>query len=125
MAKKNRVSPMLRRIVSGFFTKPATTLYPFEQRAMSDNFRGQPIFDNKLCIGCGLCSKECPSKAIEMVTVHEKRYPQFRLDKCIFCYSCADSCPRKAIKSSVVYELATTDKTALVMKPKRAIVCQA
>jgi formate hydrogenlyase subunit 6/NADH:ubiquinone oxidoreductase subunit I len=85
---------------------------------LPENFRGQPIFDIELCIGCGLCSLNCPSKAIEMVDVEGKKYPQLSLDKCIFCYLCADGCPRKAIKNSAVFELATTDKSSLVIKPQ-------
>jgi formate hydrogenlyase subunit 6/NADH:ubiquinone oxidoreductase subunit I len=86
---------------------------------LPENFRGQPIFDIELCIGCGLCCLNCPSKAIEMVDVEGKKYPQLSLDKCIFCYLCADGCPRKAIKNSSVFELATTDKSSLVIKPQQ------
>ena len=85
---------------------------------LSDNFRGQPVFNIQLCVGCSLCCKECPSKAIEMVEVNGKKYPQIRLDKCIFCYQCAETCPKKAITNSTFFELATTDKTTLVLKPQ-------
>jgi formate hydrogenlyase subunit 6/NADH:ubiquinone oxidoreductase subunit I len=84
---------------------------------LSDNFRGQPVFNIQLCVGCGLCCRECPSKAIEMVEVNGKKCPQIRLDKCIFCYQCAETCPKKAIKNSTFFELATTDKSTLVLKP--------
>jgi formate hydrogenlyase subunit 6/NADH:ubiquinone oxidoreductase subunit I len=59
-----------------------------------------------------------PSRAIEMVEVDGKNRPQFRLDKCIFCYQCADTCPKKAITNSTFYELATTDKSSLIIKPQ-------
>jgi formate hydrogenlyase subunit 6/NADH:ubiquinone oxidoreductase subunit I len=78
------------------------------------------MFDPELCIGCGLCNKECPSKAIEMVEVDGKKKPGVHLDKCIFCYRCVDICPKKAIKQSDQYELATTDKSSLTKKPKNA-----
>ncbi len=118
MAKKSLISPMLKRAVSHIFTKPATTKYPFVKPTLPDDFRGQQVFDIKLCVSCGLCSRDCPAKAIEMVDVEGKRRPQFKLDQCIFCYQCAESCPRNAIKSSVFYELATTDKSSLVIKPQ-------
>jgi ech hydrogenase subunit F len=119
--KKSRISPMWKRTVSHIFTKPATTKYPFVKPQLPDDFRGQQVFDIKLCISCGLCSRDCPAKAIEMVEVEGKRRPQFKLDQCIFCYQCAESCPRNAIKSSVFYELATTDKSSLVMKPHTSV----
>ena len=119
--KKSRLSPMWKRTVSHIFTKPATTKYPFVKPQLPDDFRGQQVFDIKLCVSCGLCSRDCPAKAIEMVEVEGKRRPQFKLDQCIFCYQCAESCPRNAIKSSVFYELATTDKSSLVLKPQTSV----
>ena len=119
--KKSRISPMWKRTVSHIFTKPATTKYPFVKPQLPDDFRGQQVFDIKLCISCGLCSRDCPAKAIEMVEVEGKKRPQFKLDQCIFCYQCAESCPRNAIKSSVFYELATTDKSSLIIKPQTSV----
>jgi formate hydrogenlyase subunit 6/NADH:ubiquinone oxidoreductase subunit I len=121
MARKIHVPQMFERVVSYLFTEPATTTYPFTKPQLSDNFRGQPAFDIKLCINCGLCSKECPARAIEMIEVNGKRYPQFRLDRCIFCFHCSESCPRNAIKSSSCFELATTDKLSLIMTPQLSV----
>jgi len=118
MAKRNRVSPMLKRAVSHIFIKPATTKYPFVKPKLPDDFRGQQVFDINLCISCGLCSRDCPAKAIEMVEVEGKKRPLFKLDQCVFCYQCAESCPRNAIKATAFYELATTDKSSLVIKPQ-------
>ena len=118
MAKKLRVPQIFERTLSNFFNKPATSMYPFVKPQLPDNFRGQPLFDIRLCVGCGLCGKECPSRAIEMVEVDGKNRPQFRLDKCIFCYQCADTCRKKAIKSSTFYELAAMNKSSLIMKPQ-------
>ena len=109
---------MAKNAVQQIFKKPATAKYPFVKPQLSDNFRGQPVFDFDLCVGCGLCSRDCPAKAIEMVSVDGKRRPQFNLSKCVFCYQCADTCPKKAIKNSCVYELATTDKSTLIQKPQ-------
>ena len=121
MAKKPLISPMLKRAISHIFTKPVTTKYPFVKPELPQDFRGRQVFDITLCVSCGLCSRDCPAKAIEMVEVDGKRRPQFKLDLCIFCYQCAESCPRNAIKSSVFYELATTDKSSLVIKPQASV----
>lgn len=120
-----KISKIFIKVGSLFFDKPATAGYPFTKLLVQDNFRGKMELDYKLCIGCGICCRECPGKAIEMVDFYGKKRPQFRLDKCLFCYQCAESCLKKAIKKSCIYELATTDKASLIIKPKHVILCQA
>jgi len=118
MVKKNRVSPMFQEVFSHFFKKSATGKYPFVKCVPAQDFRGKQVFDINLCVACGLCSRDCPAKAIEMVDVQGKKRPKFYLDRCIFCYQCAESCPRNAIKSTDIFELATTDKSSLVIQPQ-------
>jgi len=117
MSKKLRLSTFAKRAVKQTFGKPATAKYPFEKPHLADNFRGQPEFDFSSCIGCGLCSRDCPAKAIEMVMVDGKKCPQLNLSQCVFCYQCAESCPKKAIRTTCNYELATTDKSTLTKTP--------
>ena len=121
MAKKPHVSRMFKRAVSNIFLEPATTKYPFLKPKVANGFRGQPVFDSNLCVGCGLCRKDCPASAIEMVNVNGKKYPQVNLGRCIFCYTCAEGCPKKAIMCSDFFELATTDKSSLVMEPQLTV----
>ena len=121
-----KISPIFKKVMTFVFVKPATAGYPFQKPELHDNFRGQMLLDASLCIGCGVCSRDCPGGAIEMVEFYNgKKRPQFRLDKCIFCYQCAESCPKKAIKNSTIYELASCDKTSLTLKPRHVIVCRA
>ncbi len=109
---------MIREVFSHLFKKPATSKYPFVKAEVPEDFRGKQVFDITLCVSCGLCSRDCPAKAIEMVEVDGKRRPLFHLDLCVFCYQCAESCPRNAIKSSGFFELASTDKSTLIIKPE-------
>jgi formate hydrogenlyase subunit 6/NADH:ubiquinone oxidoreductase subunit I len=118
MGKKRTVSPMIKELLSNLFAKPATSKYPFVKAEVAEGFRGKQVYDISLCMSCGLCSRDCPAKAIEMVDVEGKKRPLFHLDLCIFCYQCAESCPRNAIKSSTFFELASTNKSDLVIQPQ-------
>lgn len=118
MTKKIKLSPMLKEVVSQIFRVPATQEYPAVRPKVPEGLRGKQIFDINLCISCGLCANDCPAKAIEMVNVEGKKRPLFHLDRCVFCYQCAESCPRNAIKDSGFFELASTNKYDLVMRPE-------
>jgi formate hydrogenlyase subunit 6/NADH:ubiquinone oxidoreductase subunit I len=109
---------MIKELLSQLFRKPATSKYPLVKAEVPEGFRGKQVYDPNLCISCGLCSRDCPAKAIEMVEVDGKRRPLFHLDLCVFCYQCAESCPRNAIKSSEFFELAAINKSNLVVKPE-------
>ncbi len=115
---KRALSPILKEVLTHLVKKPATQRYPEVKPDVPEGFRGMQIFDINLCISCGLCSRDCPSKAIEMVEVDGKKRPMFHLDRCIFCYQCIEGCPRNAIKGSKIFELASTDKSALIIKPQ-------
>jgi len=138
MGKKSRISPIFKRALSHLFSKPATTKYPFVKPKLPDDCRGKLVYVIESCnaidfgsgpdfrldikairgSNCRVCARDCPAKAIEIVEVDGKRRPQIDLNKCVFCYQCVESCPRDAIKQSDLYELATTDKGALLMKPE-------
>ncbi|MEM2081649.1 MAG: NADH-quinone oxidoreductase subunit I [Candidatus Bathyarchaeia archaeon] len=115
--KKSAVPPMMKELWAHLFRKPATSKYPLVKAEVPEGFRGKQVYDINLCISCGLCARDCPAKAIEMVEIEGKRRPLFHLDLCVFCYQCAESCPRNAIKSSRFFELATTNKADLVVNP--------
>ena len=135
--KKSLISPKFKRAASHIFTKPATTKYPFVKPDLPKDIRGRVVYEIKDCnvidfgsgdnfrldvrsiVGsnCHVCERDCPTGAISIVEVEGKKRVQLDLNKCIFCHQCVESCPRKAITSSALYELATTDKGSLVMKP--------
>ncbi len=60
-----------------------------------DNMRKTSHFKlESSCIGCGLCAKNCPISAIELI---DKR-PVWIKDKCVMCLSCLHHCPKFAIQ---------------------------
>ena len=135
---KSRISPIFRRALSHLFTKPATSKYPFVKPKLPPDSRGKLVYEIKACneidfdcgedfrfdikamrgSNCRVCERDCPTGAITIVEVEGKKRPQIDLNRCIFCSQCVDSCPRGAIKMSDFFELATTDKNSLVMKPE-------
>jgi NADH-quinone oxidoreductase subunit I len=75
--------------------------------------------DLEKCRGCGLCKKDCPAGAIEMIPTTKtktKKKPEFDLARCIFCGTCEAHCPAKAIEFTTEFELACfTSKGQIVV----------
>ena len=120
--------------------KPKFTLkYPEEKFIPPASYRGRPVLvqeenGKERCVACGLCSRVCPSLAIEVQasetpTLEKERYPvkfEINMLRCIFCGFCEEVCPEEAIVMSDEYimtftsqEQAIFDKEKLLMSEKR------
>lgn len=98
---------MIAEVFRTLFTKPATNLYPYEKLDMPENFRGMLNVYPEKCIGCRLCEKDCPAKAIQINKMPDGSFEAvIDFEKCIFCAQCVDSCPKKLIESTRDVELA-------------------
>ena len=98
---------MIKEVLESIFKKPATSKYPFVKKEMPKNFRGKLKFFPEKCIGCKLCMKDCPSDAIVITKVGEKKFQaEIDIAKCIYCAQCVDTCPKKALEATPEFELA-------------------
>lgn len=64
--------------------------------------RKKPVLIEGRCVGCRLCMKICPSRALSVRTVRADggwRAEDFKIDpnRCISCGFCAESCPERAL----------------------------
>ena len=53
----------------------------------------RPYADLDKCTGCGICAKNCPVDAIQMVEGH----PVTDYKMCINCLCCNECCPESAV----------------------------
>ncbi len=121
MPKRRRLPALIKDMGSCLFKKPFTREYPAVKVEVPEGYRGRHILNPEKCISCGLCERDCPAQAIELVEVSGKRMPKFYLDRCVFCYLCSEGCPREAITLSQNYEMSTTETEELLVLPEEFI----
>ena len=102
-----RTGKMLPQAVKHMFQKPATVSYPASREDVFTDLRGKLAFEPHKCVGCTLCMRDCPAKAIEIIKVGDKQFKAVvQLDKCIFCGQCVMSCNKDALHMTTEFELA-------------------
>jgi len=101
--------------------------YPFQPHAPEAGFRGLPVVDPLLCIGCGACASACPARLIDMTDDGDHRTVSFELARCTYCGSCRDVCPAEAVTMSMQFETATAStqdlRISMKLKLVRCVLC--
>lgn len=82
--------------------------------AVHNGFRGKLHYDYSSCIGCAMCEKVCPAKAIEMYPVVENEKKSKRiviyLSRCTYCSECVNICPKNCLSMGNEFMLAGFEK---------------
>jgi formate hydrogenlyase subunit 6/NADH:ubiquinone oxidoreductase subunit I len=109
-----KFNSMFTDILTSFFKKPITENYPTVRPEVAERFRGKLYFDPAKCTGCNLCSKDCPSDALEIIILDraaKKFVARYHVDRCTYCGQCVQSCKFKCIgMSNKDWELAALNK---------------
>jgi formate hydrogenlyase subunit 6/NADH:ubiquinone oxidoreductase subunit I len=87
-------------MVKAMIHRPVTQRYPFERLAAPERFRSKLQWNLNECTGCGLCVKDCPANAIDVVTLDRKakRFVfRYHVDRCTFCGQCVATCNKHCL----------------------------
>ena len=98
-----KLAAMFKDVFESFFKKSSTQLYPFLKKSPPERFRGDLYYNPSACTGCCLCVKDCPSKAIELITLDraaKKFVLKYSMDHCIRCGQCVVNCRFKCLGMS-------------------------
>jgi len=109
-----KFAAMFKDVLGSMLRRPVTERYPFEKRPAPDRLRGQLIWTPDKCTGCCLCQKDCPSDAIELITIDKKAkrfVMRYHADRCTYCAQCVQNCRFGCLNMSATqYELAALSR---------------
>jgi formate hydrogenlyase subunit 6/NADH:ubiquinone oxidoreductase subunit I len=110
-----KITTMLQDILRSLFHKPITEFYPAQRQPTPERLRGKLKWNPENCTGCCLCVKDCPSNAIDLITIDKanKRFVmRYDAGRCTYCAQCVQNCRFNCLEmSSNDWELAATETT--------------
>lgn len=99
---------MTKTVMRSLFSRPATHLYPFEEKRYFPGSRGRIAIRVEACVFCGLCAKKCPTAALA-VNRETKTWTIDRL-RCVTCNYCVEVCPKKCLAMQEQHGVPTVTK---------------
>ena len=109
---------ILQKTVS---TGIATVNYPAEQPKISERFRGRPSFDFEKWKDARPAAEVCPTGAISVSDGGDSRNVTVDYGLCVFCGLCAEASSDQAVRITQEFELATSDRSNLVLTAEYAL----
>ncbi len=110
-----KMGTMFSDVARSLFRTPATESYPLGGHDVPAQARGRLTWDPTKCTGCGLCAKDCPAFALEVIVLDRKAkrfVMNYDLDRCAYCGQCVETCRFGCLSmAESEWELATTDPT--------------
>jgi formate hydrogenlyase subunit 6/NADH:ubiquinone oxidoreductase subunit I len=109
------------RFISSFFSlfphlwsaltgKRSTVRYPDEPLIMPPGYRGRLAVVPVRCKGCGLCVRDCPAAALELIKESKQKFKViYYPNRCAFCGQCELSCHADALRLTNDYVQAAFD----------------
>lgn len=92
---------LLNAVIEAMINPPETVDYPLGELNLPEVFRGAILFDPEKCTGCGLCVRDCPADALELLKKSREEYKLLYYPaRCAYCGQCEDSCRRGAVHFS-------------------------
>ena len=114
-----KIGTMFSDVARSFFQRPITEKYPFTRPETPWSLRGCLMWDPVECTGCGMCARDCPANALEMVVIDKKakRFVLiYHLDRCTFCAQCVYTCMKNSISmQNDAWELAALDRSSFTI----------
>src|SRR6266581_4638025 len=98
-----------------------TANYPAEPAKISDHFRGRPNFDFEKWKDARPAVEVCPTGAISLLDRGNSRKVTVDYGLCVFCGLCAEASSDQAVRITQEFELATSDRSNLVLTAEYAL----